>query len=198
MILCVCPNPSVDTYWFLTQIESGKVNRIIDEKEYPGGKGVHVALALAELKSNVHLHGIWGGQRGQWIKTKCETYGIETTGAFLSSENRKCISVQSQNELWHDTEFLNAGPIISDEVYLNFLNQYDKLLETSEGIVLSGSWPKTDQLMPYGAFISKAKSLNIPCWLDYAGPDLLYLLKLNPFGIHLNHHELNQIYPKYP
>ncbi|SDD81994.1 tagatose 6-phosphate kinase [Pricia antarctica] len=49
MILAVCPNPSIDTYAWLTVFKKGQANRISGMMEFPGGKGIHVAMALKEL-----------------------------------------------------------------------------------------------------------------------------------------------------
>lgn len=65
MILSVCPNPSVDTYWNLHgPLHPGKTHRIGSEQRFPGGKGVHVALAVTELqgKEAVLARGV-GGER---------------------------------------------------------------------------------------------------------------------------------------
>lgn len=48
-ILVVCPNPSIDTYAWIDGFANGVPNRIKREDRYPGGKGLHVAMALAEL-----------------------------------------------------------------------------------------------------------------------------------------------------
>ncbi len=66
MIVCACPNPSIDSLLHCDGWQPGGVNRVRDEQRFPGGKGVHVALALAELGCEVQLVGIWGGPTGTW------------------------------------------------------------------------------------------------------------------------------------
>jgi len=80
MILSVCPNPSIDTYAWLDNFESGGVNRIKKLEEYPGGKGVHVALAIAELGGRSKLLANWAGNNGDWIKKECINRNIEISG----------------------------------------------------------------------------------------------------------------------
>ena len=55
MLLAVCPNPSVDYSIWIDSLEPGKVHRATREERYPGGKGVHVAMAAAELGEDVTL-----------------------------------------------------------------------------------------------------------------------------------------------
>ena len=71
MLLCLCPNPSIDTYWWMNDIKNGDVTRISKQEPYPGGKAVHVALNITELGEDVMLLGIWGGRKGAWIKNEC-------------------------------------------------------------------------------------------------------------------------------
>ena len=68
MILCVCPNPSIDTISWVNQVVPAKINRIAKQKEFPGGKGVHVALAIKEIGERSAVIGFWAGASGSWIK----------------------------------------------------------------------------------------------------------------------------------
>ncbi len=81
MVLCVCPNPSVDKYVWLDNFEEKESNRILKEKNYPGGKGIHVAMALRELGESVCLLGFLGGPTGMWIKQQCLKQGIGCYGS---------------------------------------------------------------------------------------------------------------------
>lgn len=195
MQLCVCPNPSIDTYWHLNAIVPQKPNRIFLEKQFPGGKGIHVAFGLKELNEEVIILGSWAGQNGQWIREKCELAGIASFGIEVIGENRRCISIISNDARWRDTEFLNSGPEISMAGYNSLLEIYSSKLAHTKCVTLSGSWPQTDKVNPYVDFIDRANELKIPCWLDYAGLDLRILLQHKPFGLHLNHHEVNLLFP---
>ena len=72
MILCICPNPSLDKFIWLENIHPGKVNRISRQEWYAGGKGVHVALGIAELGEECAVLGFWGGETGRQVKQFCE------------------------------------------------------------------------------------------------------------------------------
>lgn len=71
MILSVCPNPSIDILAQIDGFVAGRVNRIIAQKSYPGGKGVHVALAIAEIHNDSNLLAFWDGPTGKWVKEEC-------------------------------------------------------------------------------------------------------------------------------
>ncbi|MEQ8878916.1 MAG: 1-phosphofructokinase, partial [Cyclobacteriaceae bacterium] len=86
MILCVCPNPSVDKYVWVKHFTRGKVNRATQEKSFPGGKGIHVAMGVRELGLEVAVLGFWAGASGQWVKEACKSLGIHCYGPELPGE----------------------------------------------------------------------------------------------------------------
>lgn len=193
MILCVCPNPSVDTYWWMEDIKNGAVNRIEKQEPFPGGKGVHVALNIAELNEEVNLLGIWAGYKGDWIREACGKGKVPCFGINVNGENRSCITVRSKNAAIGNTEFLENGPTIFKSDYINYLSVFEMFLHKSNMVVLSGSWPKGAPEDPYGAFIDAAKKSNIPVWLDCSGETLKQAVLHQPFGIHLNKEEAREL-----
>src|SRR6056297_3674654 len=96
MILVVCPNPSIDTYAWLPVFKKGQANRISGLKEFPGGKGIHVAMALKEFNAQVSLLGNWAGTNGQWIKEAYQLTGMEILGPQLNGNTRKCYTFRSE------------------------------------------------------------------------------------------------------
>lgn len=80
MILCLCPNPSIDKFIWVEDFKTGKVNRVKKELSYPGGKGVHVALGIAELEEDCAIIGFWGGPAGKWKKRSKEFTTYEVDG----------------------------------------------------------------------------------------------------------------------
>lgn len=189
MILSVCPNPSVDTYWFLNGLEAGESHRIQEEMPFPGGKGVHVALAVAEMGLPSTLLGFWAGSSGEWLKEECQKQGIICEGEQLEGNNRTCLTFRLENSPWHDTEFLGLGPILNEDKYQAFITSYKKLLDQTKVVVLSGSWPANAPDDPYGLLIDLANEKQIPVWLDCSGENLSKALLHKPYGLHLNKKE---------
>ncbi|CAN5666914.1 1-phosphofructokinase family hexose kinase [soil metagenome] len=193
MILCICPNPSIDTYWWMEDIKNGAVNRVEKQEPFPGGKGVHVALNIAELNEEVNLLGIWAGYKGNWIRENCEWRKVPCFGINIDGENRSCITVRSKNAAIGNTEFLENGPLIVNSDYEHFLSVFEIFLHKCRLVVLSGSWPKGAPEDPYGPFIDAAKKCNIPVWLDCSGETLEQAILHQPFGIHLNKEEASTL-----
>ncbi len=189
MILVLCPNPSVDTYWEIDNMVYGAVNRIQKQTKFPGGKGVHVALNIAELGEEVILLGIWGGNTGNWIKMECKKKHVHCDGVYTDMDTRTCISILSKNESINHTEFLEQGSKIDVTIYNYLYACFLEHLSAASLIVMSGSWPQGAGTDPYGLFIDEANKNSIPVWIDCAGEVLQNSLLHNPFGVHVNEAE---------
>lgn len=194
-ILVVCPNPAIDIFAWVDDFQIGAPNRITREKRYPGGKGLHVAMALSELGHDVTVAGFWGGETGTWIKNECHKFypNIEFIGPELSEWSRSCYTFKS-NSAFDDTEILGTGPNITSSDYQLLLNAIDLELADFAMIVLSGSWPKGAPEDGYSEIIKLGKSQNIPSFIDCTGKQLAFALAARPYGAHLNRKEIEEFY----
>ncbi len=188
MILCVCPNPSVDKYVWVKHFTRGKVNRATQEKSFPGGKGVHVAMGVKELGLDVAILGFWAGASGQWVKKTCETMGITCYGPELPGETRTCLTFKSDDD-FNDTELLGVGPVVGKDALAAFTQLHSQLAEDSEIIGYSGSWPPSDEKVSYAPLINRANALKKPTVVDCSGDQLTEVLKEHPYAIHINRFE---------
>ncbi len=186
-ILAVCPNPSIDILATIAQLVPGKVNRIIDEKHFPGGKGIHVALAVAEIAGSGDVLGIWGGPSGSWLKKECEQRNVMCSGPLVAEWNRSCYTFNSEHQGVHDTELLSPGPNLSESELKGFYLQFEKISAGFEIICLSGSWPHGAPSGAYHQLINLASNKKV--FLDCSGALLQEGLKAHPYGIHVNLNE---------
>lgn len=189
MILSLCPNPSIDTLARLEFLTPGQVNRLEDLREYPGGKGVHVALALAELGEESRLFGNWAGAAGRWIQRECESRGVAVTGISLAGNNRKCYALRSSQAGHDNTELLEPGPAMGPGDWEDFKINFKKEAEEASLICMSGSWPRQAPPDAYKQAIEVANSVNARVMLDCSGDQLKAALKTSFFGLHLNEQE---------
>lgn len=190
MILTVCANPSVDSFWAVDQIEKGTTNRSKNESFYPGGKGIHVAFALNELGAKVTTLGIWGGQTGEWIREKCSDRKIMTIGITIEEWTRICLTTKSSTA-WDGTEILGAGPRVQQYNVNLFMHLYEEFLRQKkpEAVVISGSVPRGITEDCYHQMITIAKKNTVPSFVDASGPLLENALEAHPFSVHINHQE---------
>lgn len=193
MILCVCPNPAIDTFILVDDFAGGKVNRATKELSFPGGKGIHVALGVKELGEDVAILAFWGGPTGAWVKMQCEARGITCYGPEVNDWTRTCLTIKTKNN-FNETEILGPGPHINRSEYSSFLIQYLHLLDKVDLVSMSGSWPKNSFGADYSELIEKATLLNIKSYIDCSGQGLVSALEKRPYGVHINHHEAYDIY----
>lgn len=194
-ILVVCPNPAVDIYAHIATFGLGIPNRIMEEKRYPGGKGLHVGMALAELGFQVTIAGFWGGETGQWIKTSCKEYypNIQFIGPELKEWTRSCYTFKSDGD-FDDTEILGTGPTINKHDFEALLDNIQVSLDEVKYVALSGSWPKGAPENGYARIIQACKEHYTPTMLDCTGTQLKHALKAHPTAVHLNRKEITEFY----
>lgn len=187
MILSVCANPSVDSFWSIDQIEKGTANRSKSESFYPGGKGIHVALGLRELGEEVTTMAVWGGNTGKWIKEKCNSRNISTIGITVEDWTRICITNQASSN-WNETELLGAGPTLKADQVQSFISIYKDYLSNTKlnAVVLSGSVPKGFSNEIYGKLTNLAQAFDVPTFIDASGELLKETLDAKPFAVHIN------------
>lgn len=196
MILCVCPNPSIDTYSWIDDIILGKVNRIRKQEDFPGGKGIHVAMALNELGEQSTILGNWAGATGNWIEEQCMNYSIPCYGPKIKGSNRKCFTFRSElNDVaLSNTELLEPGPELKPDDYKSFIEEFEIISDKAELICLSGSWPVGVVPSASQELTIRAKRRNRRVILDASGLQLLNAIKSNPYAIHLNLEEARSLY----
>ena len=194
-VLVICPNPAVDIYAYIPSFEPGVPNRITEEKRYPGGKGLHVGMALSELGLDVTIAGFWGGETGQWIQKSATQYypNLRFVGPKLEEWTRSCYTFKSVSD-FDDTEILGTGPTISPGDYQDFLTSIKQIIPEVHYATLSGSWPKGAPENGYEEVIQICQTANVPTMLDCTGVQLTNGLKQMPTAIHLNRKEITEFF----
>lgn len=188
MILCLCPNPSVDKFVWLKTFNRNESNRYTKEQHFPGGKGIHVANAIKELGENVCILGFWAGPTGRWLKDQCEKKGIKCYGPEIKGWSRICTTLRSPLIL-QDTELLGEGPKITKKHFTEFIHIFKELLPTVKCVTMSGSWPKGAPLSAYSHLIEIATNYGIKSFLDCSGLQLKKALLTKPYLVHINKSE---------
>lgn len=193
MILALCPNPSIDKQIFMNRLLAGAVNKSRKEKAFPGGKGVHVALALNELNQSVVLGGFWGGPTGSWIQNECKKRNIKTIGPEVEEWTRTCLTIITDEEP-NESEIIEKGPNISLEDYDIFIKDVKRVAPECQAIIVSGSWPPNSSTDSYHHLKKICEKNNIPLWIDASGESLREALSARPYGIHINSHEAKNLF----
>ncbi len=192
MILCVCPNPSVDTRVTVDDFSPAQVHRAISEEHFPGGKGTHVALAARELGEDVVLAGFWAGPTGEWIRARCEEQGVQCVGPQVEGWSRSCLTFQSKG-VYNETELLGCGPCLEENDVMQLQGAIENLLSRAACLTLSGSWPQGAPRGGYAGLVRLAHEYSTPVFLDCTGDEFRRALDEKPFAVHLNREEAAEL-----
>jgi tagatose 6-phosphate kinase len=193
-ILCICPNPAVDSFSYINTIAVGQTNKIEKEIHHAGGKGIHVAMAAKELGIEADVVGIWAGPSGDWIREELNKMEINSLGISVKGWNRINSTLRSNTE-WNDTEFVGPGPNITKLEYKNFVKTIEAILNNYSIVVMSGSWPAGAPKDAYGTLIDLCNKNNKKVVLDCSGDQLKNALIHKPFMLHINKSEMEQSVP---
>lgn len=185
MILAVCPNPSVDTRLMFSHITPGAVHRAIQEEHFPGGKGVHVAMAVRELGCDVQLLGFWAGPTGEWVRRQCDRLHIPCHGPHIQGWTRSCLTLQAPPP-YNETELLGVGPTLNQQDMAEFSRDFTRMLPSAQVVTLSGSWPGGAPDSSYADLIALAAHHHKPVIVDCTGRLLNAALAHRPYAVHLN------------
>lgn len=171
MITTVTLNVSVDkAYKIKNKIESGNVIRVLQCNNTAGGKGLNVSRVISTCGEDVLATGFIGGNTGNLAEELLKKDGIENKFVHVKSETRNCINILDENNI--STELLEPGLPISNEEVEEFLKEFDKIIDKSDVITISGSVPSGVSRDIYATLIKMTKAKKKKVILDASG-DLL-------------------------
>ena len=140
MILVINLNASVDKRYEMEKLDKGEVMRATTVENTPGGKGIHVANVATILDEECIVTGFLGGKTGEFIEEKLKDYGIKSDFVKIKGDTRECLAIITNDLI--QTEILEPGPIIDNNERVNFIEKFNKLSESANIIVISGSVPQ--------------------------------------------------------
>jgi len=192
MITTVTLNVSIDkAYKIKGCVESGKVIRVLECNNTAGGKGLNVSRVASLCGEEVLATGFVGGHCGALAEELLEKDNIKNKFTHVKSETRSCINILDENNV--STEFLEKGDSISHEEIKAFLDDFDKIIEDSNVITISGSAPQGVPTNIYTTLINMIKAKNKKVILDASGDLLKEGIKALPTMIKPNSEEMENL-----
>ncbi|WP_438468093.1 tagatose-6-phosphate kinase [Streptococcus pluranimalium] len=191
MILTVTLNPSIDISYQLEDLAIDTVNRVVDVRKTPGGKGLNVARVLNDLGESVSASGCIGGELGDFIVHHLpET--IEKRFFKIAGDTRNCIAILHDGK---QTEILEQGPLVDSDEADGFVNHFKYILDGLDVVTMSGSLPAGMPDDYYGRLIRLANTFGKKTVLDCSGNALKSVLEGDdkPTVIKPNRDELAQL-----
>lgn len=190
MIYTITFNPSIDYIVGVDELNINRVNRSISEVRFPGGKGINVSRVLNNLSVDTTALGYIAGYTGEYILNSLTDEGVKTDFIKVDGESRINVKLNSKQD---ETEINGMGPVINDKE-LNLL--IDKISELNENdlLVLAGSVQKSVPNDIYKTLQEIASKNKVKVIVDTSGNQLLEAIKLKPFLIKPNNHEIEEIF----
>lgn len=192
MITTVTLNVSVDkAYKIKGCVESGKVIRVLECNNTAGGKGLNVSRVISLCKEEVLATGFVGGHCGALAEELLKKDNIKNQFTHVKSETRNCINILDDNNI--STEFLEKGSFISEDEINKFICDFDKIIDSSNIITISGSVPQGVPADIYATLIKMIKDKNKKVILDASGDLLKEGIKALPTMIKPNSEEMENL-----
>ncbi|MGL5478443.1 MAG: 1-phosphofructokinase [Clostridium sp.] len=189
MIYTLTLNPSIDYIVDVDNLTLGLVNRTKTDLKFPGGKGINVSTVLANLGTENIALGYLGGFTGKFIEDTLKIRNIKTDFIKVKEDSRINVKIKSNKE----TEINGEGPSISKEELDSLMK---KLGELKDGdiLVLAGSIQKSLPSDLYLKIQEKVVTKGVKVVVDTSGKALLEAIKLKPFLIKPNNHEIEEVF----
>jgi tagatose 6-phosphate kinase len=181
-------NTAIDRLLRIAQLEPGSVMRADRAQVSPGGKGVHVAQALAVLDEEVQLIGLVDERHASFITGHLAERGVRFIGVPMPGELRTCLAIVEEDG--RTSEVLERGVAIGIEVIDALLATCQDALPGSRALVMSGSLPAGMATDTYAQLCAAA---NVPCVVDASGEALLHASRAAPYLLKPNRDEAEQL-----
>ncbi len=190
-IITLMLNPSVDVMLRFDRFTKSKTNRVIEEFESMGGKGLNVSFVAKSFGLSVCATGFIGADRKDELsdvlkKAEIENAFIEATGKTRT--NFKLLDSKEGSV----TEANGKGFYISPEKITELSECVDKLLCDAEILVLTGSLPCGVDSGFYAKCVEMANLRGVKAIVDASGEALKLAIEKKPYAIKPNIDELSE------
>lgn len=191
MVATITLNPAVDKTLTASRVIMGAVNRMDSATNIEGGKGINVAKVLRQYDVDVKTLGFIGGYSGEMIKDAVRNMGAIPSFTKVSGDTRTSVNLITEDG--YITEFLEPGPMISDEELESFFDTYEREIEDCSIVVISGSAPQGVGPDAYVRMIETANAKGKKVMLDTSGDNLKKGMYARPFMMKPNMKELESL-----
>lgn len=191
MITTITFNPAIDRMYKVNEINIGEVQRVVETKATAGGKGLNVTRVCKILGENPLAMGFLGGFNGAFIKNELDKNDIKSRFTMINQETRNCLNIIEDSKV--STEFLEKGPVISEQDIKSFENDLMAVINETDIIAASGSCAQNMPADYYRKIGEICKANDVKFVLDTSGNALKEALKSNPYLIKPNTDEIRQI-----
>jgi 1-phosphofructokinase len=184
-------NPALDRTVFLSEFNTGALNRTKSTVMAAGGKGINVSRMLSSLGAEGSAFAFCGGDNGRILRSLCERDGIDCAFVESECETRTCIKIIEDSS--RCTEINERGGPIKKSESDSFFASVEKSAKAGDMWIIAGSFPPGVDNNVYNLLTSMLKSHGCKVVLDCDGEALKNGLRANPMLIKPNMAELSSL-----
>ena len=185
-------NTSVDKAMAMAELRSGAVNRASSVHSYPGGKGLHVACAVAALGEPVTLVGLIDAAHRGFFEDALAARGVCFQGTLVAGSVRTCLTIREEGQA-RVTEILEPGPELDETAQRSLAEAFLSGAVRSEVAVLSGSVPRGFGEDVYARLAAALREVGLRGLVDASGELLRAAVEARPFLVKPNREELEAV-----
>ena len=154
-------NTALDKAMETPALALGAVNRVHDVRSEPGGKGVHVALAVAALGEPVQLVGFVDPRHHREVERFLSARGVTFHGLEIPGPLRTNLAIRDQGGT-RITEILEPGPEVTPPEQEAVCALFLDLGRASALAVLAGSLPPGFGVQAYARLVAALRASGTP------------------------------------
>ncbi|HSB94581.1 MAG TPA: 1-phosphofructokinase family hexose kinase [Flavitalea sp.] len=189
MIVTITLNPAIDKSFSVESMIPEKKLRCKNMQTEPGGGGINVSKALAELGTKSLAIFPSGGLNGQLLEEFMTGMNIEFRSLPITGETRESLTVDEAKS-GSQYRFVFPGPSINQSDIENLFGLLSSIQPTPTYIVSSGSLPPGGPEDFFKQLAAYSKSINARCIIDTSGKPLELALQEGVFLLKPNMSEL--------
>lgn len=187
------PNPSLDKVLWVDDFQTGRVNRVVEMRVNPGGKGINVSRFLSRLGRPTRATGFMGRGTGPFLVEQLTRESIETDFVEVPGDVRVNLKIIDR-VTGCETEVNEPGPAVSEAEVSRLEEKVRLSCEDSSVIVFAGSLPPGCPTDLYSRLIMLANEQGVRTVLDTSSDALREGLKARPFLVKPNLQELEALF----
>ena len=186
MIYTVTLNPARDRSIVINDFAAGKVNRVLETRDDPGGKGINVSKVIKALGGESIATGILGGESGAYIKNSLDEMDIKSDFVYTDTETRTNIKISDpKNGVTTDiNQKGEINPLDAQKVFDKLLG----LVKRGDTVVIAGKLDLSK--VDINKWILALKHAQAKVYIDTEGDALNEALKAGPYLAKPNDKEL--------
>ena len=193
MIITVSLNPAVDMTLTVDRLAVDGVNRVVDTRLDPGGKGINISKMVKNLGGDTIAMGIVGGKKGEYLCSRLDALGIAhdfVTGMGDTRTNYKI----NDRQLRTMTELNEPGAPVTAEILQRVWEKIDGAAKPGDAVVISGTNPPEMPPETLARWIAALKQKGVMTALDTVGEPMRLGIKAQPTVIKPNQQELSDLF----